>query len=222
MLILPHLNNSRSQRILWLLEELGIPYEIKKYERTTQQLAPPELLEISALGKAPIITDGDVTLAESGAIIEYLITRYGNGKGVPTESGYLDNLYFSHYAEGSLMPILVQKVIFDIVPKNSPFLIRPLVKSIFEKLDSQLVQNELKKHFSMIEAHLAKSPSGWFAGGQEPTAANYQMSFPLEAVVADAPEMAGPQIKKFVQIVHNREAFKKALERGGEYSYARL
>ncbi|PPQ82930.1 hypothetical protein CVT26_005037 [Gymnopilus dilepis] len=222
MIVLHHLNHSRSQRILWLLEELNIPYEIKKYERTDQQLAPPELLKISPLGKAPVITDGDVALAESGAIVEYLITKYGNGKATPPESGYLDNLYFSHYAEGSLMPILVQKLIFDLVPKNSPFLLRPLVKSIFGKLDNLLVQSELKKHFAMIEAHLEKSKTTWFAGGDHPTAADFQMSFPLEAIVSEAPEMAGPQMKKFVQAVHSREAYKKALEKGGEYSYAKL
>jgi len=222
MLTVHHLNNSRSQRVLWLLEELNVPYEIKKYERTQQQRAPPELLEISPLGKAPVITDGEVTLAESGAIVEYVIAKYGNGKGVPTESGYLNNLYFSHYAEGSLMPILVQKYVYDLVPKSAPFFIRPIANMIFGQLNTQHIQPELKKHLDMIEAHLEKSQSGWFAGGQEPTAADYQMAFPLEAIVAVAPTLAGPQVRKYVQAIHAREAYKKALEKGGEYSYAKL
>jgi glutathione S-transferase len=220
MLTLHHLNDSRSQRILWLLEELQVPYEIKKYQRNEQQRAPPELLALSPLGKVPVITDGDVTLAESGAVVEYVITKYGNGKGVPTESGYLDNLYFTHYAEGSFMPILFNKYLFDLVPKNSPFFIRPIAKMIFGQLNAQLVEPELKKHLTMIEAHLEKSQSIWFAGGQEPTAADYQMAFPLEAIVTVVPDSAGPQVKKYVQAVHDREAYKKALEKGGPYKYA--
>ncbi|KDR68457.1 hypothetical protein GALMADRAFT_257192 [Galerina marginata CBS 339.88] len=223
MLTVHHLNHSRSQRILWLLEELQVPYEIKKYERDTQtRRAPSELLAISPLGKAPVITDGDVTLAESGAIVEYVIAKYGNGKAVPSEAGYLDNLYFNHYAEGSLMPILVQKYIFDAVPKNVPFYIRPIVNMVFGQLDSRIIQPELKKHLAMVEAHLEKSQSNWFAGGQEPTSADYQMAFPLEAIVHVAPTAVGPLIKKYVKVIHNREAYKKALEKGGEYAYAKL
>ncbi|KDR68456.1 hypothetical protein GALMADRAFT_257189 [Galerina marginata CBS 339.88] len=221
MLTLHHLNNSRSQRVLWLLEELQIPYDIKLYERTPEQRAPPELLALSPLGKAPVITDGEVTLGESGAIIEYLIAKYGNGKAVPSESGYIDNLYFSHYAEGSFMPVLIQKYIFDAVPKKSPFFIRPIANMIFGQLDKLLVIPEMTKHLAMIEAHLEKSQSAWFAGGPEPTSADYQMIFPLEAIVHVAPSSAGPQIKKYVQAIHEREAYKKALEKGGKYEYAK-
>ncbi|KAF4616332.1 hypothetical protein D9613_008635 [Agrocybe pediades] len=222
MLTVHHLNNSRSQRVLWLLEELGTPYEIKKYERTPQQRAPPELLAISPLGKSPVITDGSVTLAESGAIVEYLIGKYGNGKAVPTDSGYLDNLYFTHYAEGSFMPIVTQKYIFDFIPKQAPFFIRPILSLVFGQLDKQFVQPEMTKHLTLIEAHLSKSQSVWFAGGAEPTAADYQMAFPLEALVAYTPGSVGPSIKKFVDAVHSREAYSKALEKGGPYSYATM
>jgi len=222
MLTVHHLNDSRSQRILWLLEELQVPYEIKKYQRNAQQLAPPELLEISPLGKSPVLTDGDITVAESGAIVDYVIAKYGNGKAVPTQSGYLDNLYFTHYAEGSLMPILVLKYIFELIPKNTPFFIRPILNMVFGQLDKLLVQPEIKKHLEMIESHLEKSQSLWFAGGQGPTAADYQMIFPLEGIVSAAPNSAGPHIKNYVQAVHDREAYKKALERGGEYIYAKL
>ncbi|TFK41552.1 thioredoxin-like protein [Crucibulum laeve] len=221
MLVIHHLNNSRSQRILWLLEELELPYEIKKYERTAQGRAPPELLKINPLGKAPVITDGDVTVAESGAIVEYIISKYGNGKAIVPEAGYLDNLYYTHYAEGSLMPILVQKYIFDLIPKNTPFYIRPIVNMVFSQLDRQLVQPEIKKNLEYVESHLAKSSTGWFAGGQEPTAADYQMAFPLEAVVAISSVQVGPKIQEYVKMVHSRPAYKRALEKGGEYAYAK-
>jgi len=159
MLTVHHLNNSRSQRILWLLEELKVPYEIKKYERRPDKRAPPELLAISPLGKSPVITDDNITLAESGAIVEYLITKHGNGKAVPPESGFIDNLYFSHYAEGTLMPILIQRMIFNFAPKNAPLSIRPVVKTVFDQLKTLLVAPEIKKNLTMIEAHLEKSKS---------------------------------------------------------------
>ncbi|GLB39284.1 putative glutathione S-transferase [Lyophyllum shimeji] len=224
MIVVHHLNNSRSQRVLWLLEELQVPYEIKRYERTADQRAPKELLEISPLGKSPVITDDLVTLAESGAIVEYLISKYGNGKLQAPASGpgYLDNLYYTHYAEGSLMPILVQKIIFDIVPQKTPFLIRPLANMIFSNLDTQLLQPEFKKHFDMIESHLATVKTGWFAGGDEPTAADFQMAFPLEAIVASAPTLATPKIVEYVERVHARPAYKTALDKGGEYAYAKM
>ncbi|KAH9477877.1 Glutathione S-transferase 3 [Psilocybe cubensis] len=224
MLTVHHLNNSRSQRILWLLEELEIPYELKKYQRTPDGLAPPELIAISPLGKSPLITDGDVTLAESGAIIDYIIATYGNGRAVAQQSGYIHNLYFSHYAEGSLMPVLILKFIFTIVPKKSPFLIRPFLSFIFRQLDKQLAEPQITQHLKMIEEHLAKSKSTWFAGGEEPTAADYQMAFPLEAVASEIPNFVvnSPHIKKYVETVHSRPAYKRAIEKGGKYSYAKL
>ncbi|EJU03396.1 thioredoxin-like protein [Dacryopinax primogenitus] len=115
-LVLHHLNNSRSQRILWLLEELGVPYEIKSYHRLPSMQAPPELKAIHPLGKSPVMQDGDVNLAESGAIIEYLIKKYGKGRFDPGEDGWVDNLYYTHYAEGSLQPIIVMSLIFSILP----------------------------------------------------------------------------------------------------------
>jgi len=222
MLTVHHLNNSRSQRILWLLEELQVPYELKKYERGSDQRAPAALLAISPLGKSPVITDDNVTLAESGAIVEYLITKYGSGKAVPPESGFIDNLYFSHYAEGSLMPILIQRLIFENVPKNSPFWIRPIVNQVFTQLNKLLVEPEIKKNLMMIEAHLEKSKSVFFAGGPDPTCADYQMAFPLEAIVTVSPDQVGPKVKEYVRTIHERKAYKRALTNGGEYAYARL
>ncbi|KAG5653570.1 hypothetical protein H0H81_012259 [Sphagnurus paluster] len=209
MIIVHHLNNSRSQRILWLLEELEVPYQIKAYERTAEGLAPKELLAINPLGKSPVITDEDLTLAESGAIVEYLIGKYGNGKfQAPTSGpGYLDNLYYSHYAEGSLMPLLVQKIIFDMVPSKTPFLLRPIASMIFSNLTKMLLMPSFPKHFSMesIDKHLEKVQTGWFAGGEEPTSADFQMAFPLEAVVTVASEMATPAMVKYVERVQSRQ-----------------
>ena len=129
MITVHHLNNSRSQRVLWLLEELGLTYEIKRYERDPKtMLAPASLHEVHPLGKSPVITDGDLTLAESGAIIEYLVDRYGNGRLRPAigTPEYLRYTYWLHYAEGSAMPPLLLKLIFDQIEKNSsPFFVRP-------------------------------------------------------------------------------------------------
>ncbi|PPQ92140.1 hypothetical protein CVT25_007970 [Psilocybe cyanescens] len=188
-------------------EELELPYELKKYQRNPDGSAPPELVAVSPLGKSPLITDGEVTLAESGAIIDYIIATYGNGRAVAKQSGYVDNLYFSHYAEGSLMPVLVLKFIFTVVPKKSPFFIRPFLGFVFGQLDKQLVQPQIVKHLRMIESHLEKSESIWFAGGEEPTAADYQMAFPLEAVMSEIPDFVvnSPHIKKYVETVQSRQ-----------------
>ncbi|TBU23633.1 thioredoxin-like protein [Dichomitus squalens] len=219
-LIVHHLNDSRSQRILWLLEELEVPYEIKKYQRTAERLAPPELKAVHPLGNAPVITDGDLTLAESGAIIEYIIKKYGNGRAQPPESGWLDDLYYTHYAEASLMPILVNKIIFKIIPERSPFLIRPLLRSVFNQVSALMLNPRLKTHVQMIEDHLAKT-NGWFAGGEVPTAADYMMIFPLEALDSQDKSVLGSKTIEYVKRAHERPAYKRALEKGGEYVYAK-
>ncbi|KDR67338.1 hypothetical protein GALMADRAFT_258303 [Galerina marginata CBS 339.88] len=217
-IIVHHLENSRSQRILWLLEELEIPYDLKKYKRTAQRLAPKELLDVHPLGKSPVITDGDVTLAESGAIVEYLITKYGGEKAKVPESGWVDNLYFTHYPEGSVQPILVRRLLFRLIPQNLPALIRPIAKSIFNNLDQRLNVPELERHGKLIEAHLEKT-KGWFAGGDTLTSADYMMGFTLEIFMDRAPEFAGPRIKEYVKQIQDRPAYKKGLEKGGEYVY---
>ncbi|TFK28578.1 thioredoxin-like protein [Coprinopsis marcescibilis] len=219
MITVHHLNKSRSQRVLWLLEELGVDYTIKKYQRDAGDRAPKELLEVNPLGKSPVITDGDVVLAESGAIIEYIIKQHGNGKGVPDESGYLDNLYFLHYAEGSFMPTAVFKVIFSYIPKHSPWFLRPILSLIFGQLDTRLVQPELQRNIELVEKHLEKSKSPWFAGGPEPTAADYQMMFALSVLLEfENGALAGPKLKAYVEMVKQRPAFKRALEKVRESS----
>ncbi|TDL24564.1 thioredoxin-like protein [Rickenella mellea] len=220
MLVVHHLNNSRSQRILWLLEELEIPYEIKKYQRGSDMLAPKELKEVHPLGKSPVITDGDVTLAESGAIIEYIIEKYGAGKATPPAAGKLDNLFFTHYAEGTLMPILVNKLVFTIIPQRVPFYIRPVANIIFGSVSKQLLEPNIETNSKFVEAHLAKTKADFFAGGDHPTSADYQMLFPLEAIKQRAPGHLGPNMKAWVDRVHARPAFKRALEKGGQYDLA--
>jgi len=219
MIVVHHLNNSRSQRVLWLLEELELPYEIKRYKRDPQtMLAPTSLREVHPLGKSPVITDGKLTLAESGAIIEYLIERYGNGRLVPA-IGTLEHLrytYWLHYAEGSAMPPLLLKLIFDQIEKNPmPFFVRPIARSIVSRVKSSFIEPQIAQHLDYMEAEIGKST--WFTGN-EFTAADIQMSFPLEAAVARGGLNASrPKLMAFLNRIHTRPAYQQALERGGAY-----
>jgi glutathione S-transferase len=219
MIIVHHLNNSRSQRILWLLEELGLDYEIKKYQRDAKtMLAPPELLAIHPLGKSPVITDDVNTVAESGAIIEYLLERYGHGKFVPAAGSpaKLRYTYFLHYAEGSAMTPLLMKLVFDRVETSPmPFFAKPIAKGIARKVKSTYVLPQIAQHLQYLEAELGKST--WFAG-DEFTAADIQISFVLEA----AASRGGlgekyPKLLAFLERIHARPAYQRALERGGLY-----
>jgi glutathione S-transferase len=219
MIVVHHLNNSRSQRVLWLLEELELPYEIKRYKRDPQtMLAPTSLREVHPLGKSPVITDGKLTLAESGAIIEYLIERYGNGRLVPA-IGTLEHLrytYWLHYAEGSAMPPLLLKLIFDQIEKNPmPFFVRPIARAIVSRVKSSFIEPQIAQHLDYMEAELGKST--WFTGN-EFTAADIQISFPLEAAVARGGLNASrPKLMAFLNRIHTRPAYQQALERGGAY-----
>ena len=219
MIVVHHLNNSRSQRILWLLEELGLDYEIKKYQRDAKtMLAPPELRAIHPLGKSPVITDGDATVAESGAIIEYLLERYGNGQFVPP-AGTPDKLrytYFLHYAEGSAMTPLLMKLVFDRVETGPmPFFAKPIARAIAQKVKATYVMPQIANHLAYLEAELGKST--WFAGEQF-SAADIQLSFVLEAVAARAGlGEKFPKLHAFLERIHARPAYQRALERGGKY-----
>jgi len=220
MITLHHLNNSRSQRILWLLEELKTPYEIKFYERDKITiLAPKELKNIHALGKSPVITDGDVTVAESGAIIEYLVQTYGNDLyPQPGSAQHRDYTYWMHYAEGSLMPQMLIKLIFDKV-KNSPmpFFVKPIARMIANKVLDSYAGPNIKTNLAFIENHLSQQE--WFCGDKL-TGADIQMSFPLEAMIAREGGDQYPNIAAFVRKFQARPAYQKALEAGGEYDYA--
>jgi glutathione S-transferase len=221
MITVHHLNNSRSQRVLWLLEELGVAYEVKRYERDAKTLlAPPELLAVHPLGKSPVIVDGSVTVAESGAVIEYLVDRYGGGRLIPP-AGTPERLrytYWLHYAEGSAMPPLLLKLVFDRVANNpAPWPVSAIARRIAGTVTGAFIGPQLKRHLDYMEAELAAH--SWFAG-EEFTAADVQMSFPLEAAAARAGLDSGrPRLAAFLDRIHARAAYRRALERGGPYSY---
>ena len=222
MITVHHLNNSRSQRVLWLLEELGLPYDIRKYQRDAQtMLAPPELLRVHPLGKSPVITDDGVTVAESGAIIEYLIERYGNGRLAPA-IGTPERLrwrYWLHFAEGTAMSPLLLKLIFDRIPQAPmPFFVKPIARSICAKVLERMVEPNLKRQLDFMEAELGRSE--WFAGNDF-SAADIQMSFPVEASAQRAGlDASRPKLMAFLKRIHARPAYRQALERGGPYSFA--
>ena len=220
MITVHHLNNSRSQRVLWLLEELGLSYEIKYYERDPKtMLAPVSLREVHPLGKSPVITDGELTLAESGAIIEYLVKHYGNGRLIPAPDTpeYLRYTYWLHYAEGSAMPPLLLKLIFNQIEKSPmPFFARPIARSIVNRVNSSFIEPQITQHLDYMESEIGKS--AWFAGN-EFTAADIQISFPLEAAAAQAELNASrPKLMAFLNRIHERPAYQQALERGGAYT----
>ena len=222
MITVHHLNNSRSQRVLWLLEELGVPYEIKKYQRDAKtMLAPPELLKVHPLGKSPVITDDDLTVAETGAIVEYLVERYGNGRLAPA-IGTPERLrwrYWMHFAEGSAMSPLLLKLIFDRIPTQPmPFFVRPIARAISAKVLERMVTPNLTRQLDFMESELGKTE--WF-GGNDFSAADVQMSFPLEAAVQRAGlNVTRPKLMAFLKRIHARPAYQSALKRGGPYSFA--
>ncbi|MDB5859010.1 MAG: glutathione S-transferase [Ramlibacter sp.] len=219
MLVVHHLNNSRSQRVLWMLEELAVPYEVRFYQRDAQtMLAPAELQKVHPLGKSPVITDGDVTLAESGAILEYLVERYGGGRFVPP-AGTPDRLrytYWMHYAEGSLMPPLLLKLVFDQVGKaKMPFLAKPIARGIAAKVRGSFIQPQIDRHLDYLEGEL--KGRDWFAGPQF-SAADVQMSFPLEAAQARGGlDGRRSNLLAFLSRIHARPAYERALAKGGPY-----
>ena len=222
MITVHHLNNSRSQRVLWLLEELGLPCEIKKYQRDAQtMLAPPELLKVHPLGKSPVITDDGLTIAETGAIVEYLIERHGAGRLAPA-IGTPERLrwrYWLHFAEGSAMPPLLQKLVFErIKTTKMPFFATPVAKGISNKVLAAMVEPNLKRQLDFMEAELGQSE--WFAGA-EFSAADIQMSFPLEAAAQRAGlDASRPKLMAYLKRIHSRPAYARAIVRGGPYSFA--
>jgi glutathione S-transferase len=222
MLIVHHLDNSRSQRVLWLLEELALPYEIKFYKRDkATMLAPAELIAVHPLGKSPVLTDGDITVAESGAIVEYLVGEYGQGRLVPP-AGTAERrrwTYWLHFAEGSAMTPLLMKLIFDRI-RNSPmpFFIKPIARGIADKVETSYITPNLNRQLDFMETELRDRP--WFAGS-EFSAADIQMSFPLEAASARAGlNSTRPKLLDFLKRIHARPAYRQALARGGKYAYA--
>jgi glutathione S-transferase len=222
MIIVHHLNNSRSQRVLWLLEELGLSYDIVRYQRDPKtMLAPKELRAIHPLGKSPILQDGDVMLAESGAIVEYLIERYGQGRLRPTVGSpdWLRYIYFLHYAEGSAMPPLLLKLVFvRMETAPVPFFAKPVARMLAKGAQQAFVDPQLKLHLDYLESEIGKSE--WFAG-EAFSAADIQMSFPLEAAASRGGlDASRPKLHDFLQRIHARPAYQAALTKGGKYDFA--
>ncbi len=223
MIVVHHLNNSRSQRVLWLLEELGLAYEVKRYQRDPKtMLAPPGLRAVHPLGKSPVIQDGAATLAESGAILEYLVDRHGNGRLIPP-AGTPERLrytYWMHFAEGSAMPPLLLKLIFDRLEKAPmPFFVRPVARALARRTKDSFIQPNIERNLDFMEGELAGRD--WFAGA-EFSAADVQMSFPLEAAaVRGGLDAKRPKLVAFLARIHARPAYRRAIERGGEYALLR-
>ena len=226
MITVHHLNNSRSQRILWLLEELGLEYQIKPYQRDPKtMLAPPELRAVHPLGKAPVVTlqsgDGDLTLAESGAIIEYLSDRYGAGRLAPAfgSAERVRYLYWLHFAEGSAQPPLLLKLLFDRVKHKAPLLVRPIARAIADQALNGFILPNIERNLNFMESELGKFD--WFAGGAF-SAADIQMSFPLEAArVRGGLNESRPRLMGWLDRIHARPAYQRAIERGGKYELLR-
>lgn len=220
MIVVHHLDNSRSQRVLWLLEELDRPYEIRRYRRDPKtMLAPPELRAVHPLGKAPVVEDGELVLAESGAIAEYLADRYGAGMLIPPH-GTPERLrcnYWLHYAEGSAMPPLLLKLVFRRVEKAPmPFFAKPVARRIAGQVQRSFVDPQIALHLDYLEGELGKG--AWF-GGDTFSVADIQMSFPLEAAAARGGLDAGrPRLWAFLERIHARPAYRRALARGGDYA----
>jgi glutathione S-transferase len=219
MITVHHLENSRSQRVLWLLEELGLPYQVKRYARDPKTLfAPPELARVHPLGKSPVITDGDITVAESGAIVEYLLDAHGKGRlrpaaGTPEQRRYT---YWLHFAEGSAMPPLLMKLVFDKVREAPvPFFIKPVVRGIADKVTSSFIGPNIARQLAFMESEL--KTRAWFAGADF-SAADVQMSYPLEAAAARAGlDGRYPALTDWLARIHARAAYRRALELGGPY-----
>lgn len=219
MIYVHHLENSRSQRILWLLEELGLDYEVVRYARDPQtMLAPAQLRAIHPLGKSPVVEDGGQMLAESAAICEILVQRYGQDalRLEPGSAEWARHLYWLHFAEGSAMPPLLMKLVFDrIRTTKAPFFIRPVLRGVADKVGTLLIEPQIASQLDYIDAELVRAP--WFAG-ERFSAADIMMSFPLEAAAARVGLGAKhPHIAAFLERIHARPAYRRALERGGPY-----
>ncbi|HPF72576.1 MAG: glutathione S-transferase [Rhodanobacteraceae bacterium] len=219
MIRVHHLNNSRSQRILWLLEELGVDYELVRYERDQEtMLAPESLRQLHPLGKSPLLEDDGKVYAESGAIIQYLVDRYDSERQLspaPDSDRRPRFDYWLHYAEGSAMPPLLLSLVFNRVRNGPmPFFVRPVARAIADKVSGSFIDPQLKLHFDYLEAELAAS--GWFAS-EDFSAADVMMSFPVEAGEKRVGYRNRPRLRQFLQAIHARPAYQRALERGGPY-----
>src|SRR6202161_2918356 len=221
MLTVHHLNNSRSQRVLWLLEELGVPYEIVRYQRQPDMRAPAELRAIHPLGKSPVITDDGKTIAESGAITEYITEVYGDGHLIPPPRTpeRLRYTYWLHYVEGSAMPPLLLKLLFTLMPKRAPALLRPLVRKVSNQALTTLVNPQLKQHMAYWESELGRGQ--WVAGDGVNAAGIHGSSSLAGAAAHGGLDQGHPRAMAFLERIHARPAYARALEQGGPYTVGR-
>lgn len=217
MLIVHHLNNSRSQRVIWALEELNLPYQIVRYQREPTMMAPPALKKVHPLGKSPVVEDNGLILAESGAILEYLQETYDPASLLRPESPgeKLACRFWLHYAEGSLMPLLMMKLVFSSLGKKPvPWALRPVGKALGQGVQKAWLNKQLVTHADYIENHLAQS--AWFAGDTF-SIADIQMSFPVMALLARGGMRDLEHTQAWYQRIQCRPAFQRAIEQGGPF-----
>lgn len=222
-LVVHHLEMSRSHRVLWLLEELGVDYTLKTYTRDPKsRLAPPELKAVHPLGKSPVITHGDVVVAESGAILEYLAEAFADraqgelAQLVPAAGSpeHRRCRFWMHYAEGSLMNWLLMKLVFMSIPRQPmPFFVRPVARAICQQVQARLIDPNLATALPYMDSELAQRP--WFSGDHL-SLADFQMSFAVEAALSrSSPGAACPHLQAWLGRVHDRPAYQRALAKGG-------
>ena len=223
MLTVHHLETSRSHRILWLLEELGTPYELKVYKRDPKtRLAPAALKKIHPLGKSPVVTDGGETIAESGAIIEYLVECYGNQASgelahlqpEPGTPAYRQSRFWMHYAEGSLMNWLVMKLVFMTIPTQPmPFFVRPIARALCNTVQAKLIDPNVRTAMEFMENHLANNL--WFAG-ERLSMADFHMRFAIEAALSRSKDTSDyPHLHAYAARLRGRAAYQRAVKKGG-------
>lgn len=222
MIVVHHLENSRSQRVLWLLEELGVAYDVKRYERDKNtNLAPKALLKVHPLGKSPVIDDDGAAIAETGAIVEHLIEIYGLGSLAPARGSpdWRRYRYWMHAAEGSYMPPLVLTLMLGrMETAPMPFFAKPIARRLTQAVRDSYLDQTLAALFGHLDAELGRSA---FLAGNELTGADIMMSFPAEAAMQRAPaSLKTPRLKAYVEKLQARPAYKRALERGGAYAFA--
>ncbi len=214
MILLHHLKNSRSQRVIWLLEELELPYEIIQHERSGRAQPIASLVAVHPLGKAPVLCDGGVILAETGAILEYLNATYGKGL-LELQLGtaeWVQHLYWKQFAEGSLMPYLAMKLVFEGIIRGSPFILRPIIKTLFKVVNTQYLNPNIQRELDFIEVTLGKNK--WLAGDAF-SLADVFMGFMLEAVAGRMAQVESyPYINKYVANLRLRPAYQRAAQRG--------
>ena len=220
MITVHHLENSRSHRVLWLLEELSVPYQIKRYPREDTLLAPESLKKIHPLGKSPVITDGNRVIAESGAILAYLQQKYDSEHlfAITDEDEQIQARYWLHYAEGSLMPLLVMKLVFGQLGKKPvPWILRPAGVALSKGIQKAWLNKQLKLHGDVIEQHL--SQHRYFAGSRF-SIADVQMSFPLLALQVRGSLKEMPATARWLESMQQRAAWQRAIEQGGAITFS--